>query len=68
MVKLGSGKWISRLPSEIEGGAETLTRIGLDIRVDVRLGGEVRRIARVIDRVCPLIHSDPIDRHGYREW
>jgi len=47
--------------------AETLTAIRLDVSIDVRLCGELGRIACVINRIRPLIHSDPIDRHGYRE-
>ena len=49
------------------GMVEALTLIGIDIRVDVCLGGEIRWVARVINRVRPLIHSDPINGHGYRE-
>jgi hypothetical protein len=49
------------------GVTKTLTRIGIDVRVDICLGGELGWIACVIDRIRPLVHSNPIDRHGYRE-
>jgi len=49
------------------GGGETLTCIGADVRVDICLSRELGWVACVVDRVRPLVHPDPIDRHGYRE-
>jgi len=46
---------------------ETLTLVGFNVGVDVRLGGELGRVARVIDRIRPLIHSNPVDSHSHRE-
>jgi len=49
------------------GRKKSLTCIGVDVRVDICLGRELGWVACVIDRIRPLVHADPIDRHGYRE-
>jgi hypothetical protein len=66
VVKLGSGEWISifRLGRR---GAKTLTLVSINVCVDVRLGREVGWVTCIVDRICPLVHSNIINRHGYWE-
>ena len=67
MVKLGSREDFRLYHLGRKNKAEKQTRVGFNVGVYVCLGWEVGWVACVVDRIRGLIHSDPVDRHSYRE-